>query len=856
MWKNQIQVVALRVRWGSWKGEGIGHDSIGRGSTGGQDEDSPPQVKCGSCGRWFKSAYALFGHTATCFGPDPATASETAQECAEYDPLWLDDEMENIKSAHIEEQASLHFEEYIPKGSLQHARERTRQIMELQGEAIKAAIRDNRETGGSAEALDAVIDSIMSCINPHMSTKRMDGAQGQELWNAQQSYTVQPRRRVLPNGGIMYDLPIEETVQRQLYMDPVFAECFTTDWGDLPRAPDGEYHDIQDGSAAAEHPELGKQDYCGRSRTGWGFYQDALEFCDALGAARGKQKVDLCYAVCLNQPGYMRNELGYIFLVGVVLHSDQAHTDVGARQVINPPDGMSGTSFGASMRRLNRPEGVTFYVPTGAGGSSFEPRPFRGWLLLVIADALAAAELLGTKGSFGPKVKCFCWMCDAGSLKGYKQVGSFLPGNRGVHSERTQAIYDAQVARARSLTTSQKTYMQECGIAHFEPALKDIPHMKFIEYTPPDPMHCELKGNLDNHLYGFLYQAIHVHKWFTLAAFNAAVTRFRFCDRVQRVRPSALKGLKGKPNAKGSVIWTAGQLYAFTIHSLAFFRGFLPAEALVSQEWHAWAAHADYFTAMMKWSFTKASVYELDAKIRSAQTLFKAVKSYKSMWKPKNHFTQHMPRAITKLGPCRLFWCMRFEAKHQEFKRASRLCNFHHMPSHLAWFWARRTHLQLRRAKKKKCRESITPGLLLESEPFDPNVHSLLRLLLVRGHPQNAPPTPTGVSWLSSIAYFGQTILPGRWLLVACKARKAKYLVKVSSLFSVVGKPYAGKLHFVGNCFSPSATLRKDTDHMFFASTESIAGGGKELAFAFADSTITLLTAFQLPGSITFAESL
>ena len=230
-----------------------------------------------------------------------------------------------------------------------------------------------------------------------------------------------------------------------------------------------------------EHPELGKQDYCGPSRTGWAWYGDALEICEAIGVARGKHKVDLYYAACLNQPGYMRNEMDYIFLVGVVLHTDQAHTDVGARRVVDPLDGLSGTSFAASMRRLHRPEGVKFYVPAAAGGPCFEPRYFRGWLLIISADALAAAEFLGTKGSFGPKVKCFCWMCDAGSLKGYKQVGSFLPGNPGEHTERTQAVYNSQVSHAKSLTSTQSSYMIECGISHFHPTLEDIPLVKFIE---------------------------------------------------------------------------------------------------------------------------------------------------------------------------------------------------------------------------------------------------------------------------------------------------------------------------------------------------------------------------------------
>ena len=411
---------------------------------GGTEADERPSAVqiCQTCRVRFDSAAALFGHTPRCLGVTAGVAAMPRDEVA--DPEWLRDEVDAIKKVYVEEQASLHYEDYVGPTSLERCRESTSRIMKLQSEAIKDAVHAHFEEGGAMETLDDVISTIMACVDPLVSTKRMEEAQTTTLWNSQQSYTVRPRRRVLPNGGVMYDLPIEETVQRQLYMDPLFAKYFTTDWGSLPRAPDGEYHDIQDGSVAKEHPELGKQDYRGPSRTGWGCYGDAIELTDPIGFARGRHKVDLYYSVCLNQPGYMRNELDYIFLIAVVLHKDQADDKVGAGQVINPQDGFTGTSFAASMRRLNRPNGVKFYVPAGVGGLSFEPRLFRGWLLLISADALAAAELLGTKGSFGPKVKCFCWMCNAGANVGYDQVGSFLPGRHSSHTERTQAVYDVQ----------------------------------------------------------------------------------------------------------------------------------------------------------------------------------------------------------------------------------------------------------------------------------------------------------------------------------------------------------------------------------------------------------------------------
>jgi len=36
---------------------------------------------------------------------------------------------------------------------------------------------------------------------------------------------------------------------------------------------------------------------------------------------------------------------------------------------------------------------------------------------------------------------------------------------------------------------------------------------------------------------------------------------------------------------------------------------------------------------------------------------------------PKMHFMMHYPRLIADYGPLRALWCLRFEAKHQYFKK-------------------------------------------------------------------------------------------------------------------------------------------------------------------------------------------
>ena len=96
-----------------------------------------------------------------------------------------------------------------------------------------------------------------------------------------------------------------------------------------------------------------------------------MEVCSPLGAARGKYKVTLMYAQLLNAPNHVRSRLDNIFLVGVVLRKTLAAIDnrenskgAGLRAAISPKAGMNpgSTSFTASLSRLDRDDGVNFYV--------------------------------------------------------------------------------------------------------------------------------------------------------------------------------------------------------------------------------------------------------------------------------------------------------------------------------------------------------------------------------------------------------------------------------------------------------------------------------------------------------------
>lgn len=661
-----------------------------------------------SCHRSFDSDKALFHHrrkTGHAGGtnqlPTAANVVSTPPQLTDAEQAKRDKAVSRIKQCHIDQCAEARFEHCVSNANVQRQKEATQQLVGEMATAVKRTLEGRVKDGVN---LDALIDPIMSALEDVKSSKA-EASMRQGLL----SHNVVPRRRSLGEGIgedgrpcelFMYDVPLEQSLQREYMHNPSFAS-YMTDWAERPPNPDGLYTSTQDGSVARNHPALSEPNYDGPPRLGFAHYYDDVEVVNPLGAARTKHKVGLHYVQLLNAPPHIRSELDVIFLVGVVLVHTQDQAGIATVLQGKADEAADGTSFGASLRRFDQPGGISFRTP--AGGLT----PFRGWLILVAADALAAAELLGMKKSFGPKVKGFCWQCHATTTQDTHCVSSFIDPAHSVFEARTQESYISDRRRAKRMRTEErKEHMSDWGIKTYLHAFTRIPYFRALQYIPRDLMHVELEGNLKVHLHAFLYTAVKKNKWFTLAGLNAQIRDFHFASGKRRPPPipkRALKGAKGKrPSPKGSIPYTSGHMLQFTLHSLEIMRPLLSPAARQSAEFRAWEAHVQYFSAMMRSEFTDDSIAALDALIREAQQQFLNIAAYSKLWKPKNHFAQHIPADIKLFGPPRTYWCMRFEAKNQDHKRAAKTSNFFNVPKTIADFWGERSALRLRRKRKRE----------------------------------------------------------------------------------------------------------------------------------------------------------
>ena len=418
-----------------------------------------------------------------------------------------------VEQAHLNSCADIHLKHFIPQSAVQGHKEALHSLIEAQTRAIKVSLQGKLKEGVS---LDDAIGPIMRACEQFRSPNSEHCARAASYPTNTQ---VTPQRRDLPavneagESVWVYDIPLEESLQRELYYRPAFAQHFC-DWPGP--SEDGVYRSTKDGSVARTHPALGDPNWNGPPRLGFAHYYDDVEVVNPLGAARVKHKLALHYVQLLNAPPHIRSSLSQIFLVSVALKSSQDAAGIAAVVTGAADDPYHGTSLGASLRRFH--DGIQFEVPNPTGPGTIK-QTFKGWLILVAGDTLAAAELIGFKKGWSRHVKSLCWQCDAAAGERLKCTNSFLEGCPCQYTKRTPAVYRAQrnhtkqlpiskqrgrtkQAKARcthqqgSCVCTQAEYMQSVGITSFAHAYGRVPHFgaNAVHYVPRDLMHVELEG--------------------------------------------------------------------------------------------------------------------------------------------------------------------------------------------------------------------------------------------------------------------------------------------------------------------------------------------------------------------------
>ena len=464
-----------------------------------------------------------------------------------------------------------------------------------------------------------------------------------------------------------------------------------------------------------------------------------------------RTQVCLIYVQLLNPPPHIRNHVDKIWLASVVLRCDLQKA--GPVEVFHGCDTASlfGSSLGAAFRRLNEATGIPLNL-----GLNEKPTRFRGWLVLLIADTLGMAEVVGTKRGFGAETKSPCWGCISNRDGiGLKKIGSFLDPLFAPFPERTpelllfqeefantrpQRMPNHPNARKRKQEEAKETkkqrnkkqkrclhgnscrctrdeYLQSVGVNTFNNAASYFPHLDWPLAASRDLMHVELEGNLKAHGYGLLYMILVKFKCITRDEYNRAVRKFRWDFDTERRMPVIMKanlaGRKGVlPKGSGSLPYTSGQMLQWALNSRLVLMPLLKGRSIVeknesipvleSRYWKCWCLHVEYFQMLLRTSYTKISLKLLDEKLCEWLTAFSKIEAYSALWIFKMHLTQHFPRDIQLWGSLRNIWCMMFERKNAEAKHSAARSNCQNTPGVIAWDWSDRSHNRLQKVLHSK----------------------------------------------------------------------------------------------------------------------------------------------------------
>ena len=133
--------------------------------------------------------------------------------------------------------------------------------------------------------------------------------------------------------------------------------------------------------------------------------------------------------------------------------------------------------------------------------------------------------------------------------------------------------------------------------------------------------------------------------------------------------------------------------------------------------WDSWVKHIEYLRIMLQPTIKVSDLVNMSALIKEHQTLFAQVRGLppltahrsllqsntlqvpeyqekdgdatkdKAHWKPKHHFSQHLPLDMLRLGPARGYWCYSYEGYNKVIKKITKGSNFKNICKRVADVW-------------------------------------------------------------------------------------------------------------------------------------------------------------------------
>ncbi len=443
-----------------------------------------------------------------------------------------------------------------------------------------------------------------------------------------------------PDDTCQY-IPILQVLERVIKLKGVYDSIKRKQVADIIKKPDL-LTSFADGTACKEHAVFGDDQNALRLH----MYIDEFEVCNPIGSHRLNHKLCAFYFFIGNLEEQYHSQLKFIHLCLLVKEKTVQKLVYNYEQILKP--------LIADLNVL-RNEGIMVDLDDGRSVRLF------GALATVSSDNLSAHALAGFKRAFNSGRMCRFCMVHYDEREEFQSNSQIRWRTEQMHNEHVQAVLYHDI------------HPSVYGVEH-RCALADLPYFNVTSSFPPDIMHDILEGVIPVTLKHIINS---FGRDLPIADINAESGSFCFGKNDLKNKPVLLPISLASANIVGSA---SEKLSLFRM--LPFFIGYRVAD--INPHWLLYLQLREIVDYILSPTFPVDKLSYLQSLIEEFIGTF--ISLFPGKMTPKFHFLLHYPTLVKKFGPLKYLWCMRFEAKHQYFKKlASVGRNFKNIAKTLAY---------------------------------------------------------------------------------------------------------------------------------------------------------------------------
>lgn len=421
------------------------------------------------------------------------------------------------------------------------------------------------------------------------------------------------------NDKFMY-VPILGSLE-SMFTNQELSNCFQQ----VKHHKDGIFKDINDGSYFRNHTLFAHQEHALQIQ----LYYDDFETANPLGSKKGIHKLGCVYFILRNLPTMLNSVLMNIHLVAL-FHSEDLKK-YGFGPILQP-----------LVNDLKVLETQGIQVP-------FSDTPLKGTVIQVTGDNLAIHGLFGMVESFSATYCCRFCLTDKTRLQSVfsEDDPDLVLRTKELYSEHCNAV-----AQNPSLVHS-------FGVKRTCP-LNSLRYFHSSDNFAVDIMHDLLEGVVQYEL-KLLFQYL-VKDTICLKDLLERIQSFNYGYNERKNRPSTVR----VDDCSNDLGLNAIQSWCLLRNTPMIFGDIVEEENIY---WNVILLLIQIVNIVFSPTITDGMTCYLKHLIFDHHKLFKSVFTDRRLI-PKHHLMIHYPRCIRKIGPLVHMWCMRFEGKHNFFKKS------------------------------------------------------------------------------------------------------------------------------------------------------------------------------------------